>query len=149
MEIENLGRETWSQSWPFSMKKVWLPFSLCEEWEWTRLVNLLHGFSIFTPILHLRRRRMKLLNLQRMGPPQFKEKVPRTHSLKIENGKKEVWHPLLCMNFLYNFKMGGYRPLQITVNNPISIQRPDWLIEGQPSVWIDESLSVTGFSKGP
>jgi hypothetical protein len=58
--------------------------------KWTQLVNLLHCFSIFTPILHLRRRRMKLLNLQGMDPPQFKAKVPHTHSLKIENGKKEV-----------------------------------------------------------
>jgi hypothetical protein len=32
----------------------------------------------------------KILNLQRMGPPPFKGSVPRPHSLKIENGKKEV-----------------------------------------------------------
>jgi hypothetical protein len=31
-----------------------------------------------------------ILNLQRMGPPPFKESMPRHHSLKIENGKKEV-----------------------------------------------------------
>jgi hypothetical protein len=31
-----------------------------------------------------------ILNLQRMGPPPFKESVPRPHSMKIENGKKEV-----------------------------------------------------------
>jgi hypothetical protein len=30
------------------------------------------------------------LNLQRMGPPPFKESVPHPHSLKIKNGKKEV-----------------------------------------------------------
>jgi hypothetical protein len=41
----------------------------------------------FTPILHPWRRK-KLLNLQRMGPPQFKARVPHSHSLKIENGKK-------------------------------------------------------------
>jgi hypothetical protein len=29
-----------------------------------------------------------ILNLHRMGPPPFKESVPRPHSLKIENGKK-------------------------------------------------------------
>jgi hypothetical protein len=32
----------------------------------------------------------EILNLQRMGPPPFKECVPHPHSLKIENGKKEV-----------------------------------------------------------
>jgi hypothetical protein len=31
-----------------------------------------------------------ILNLQRMGPPPFKESVPRPQSLKLENGKKEV-----------------------------------------------------------
>jgi hypothetical protein len=31
-----------------------------------------------------------ILNLQRIGPPPFKESVPHPHSLKIENGKKEV-----------------------------------------------------------
>jgi hypothetical protein len=32
----------------------------------------------------------EILNLQRMNPPPFKESVPRPHSQKIENGKKEV-----------------------------------------------------------
>jgi hypothetical protein len=32
----------------------------------------------------------EILNLQRMGPPPFKKSLPRPHSLKIENGKKEV-----------------------------------------------------------
>jgi hypothetical protein len=32
----------------------------------------------------------EILYLQRIGPPPFKESVPRPHSLKIENEKKEV-----------------------------------------------------------
>jgi hypothetical protein len=32
----------------------------------------------------------EILNLQRMGPLPFRESVPRLHSLKIENVKKEV-----------------------------------------------------------
>jgi len=38
------------------------------------------------PILHFQRRREKNFNLQRMGPPQFKERVPHPHSLKLEKG---------------------------------------------------------------
>ena len=36
-----------------------------------------------------------ILNFQRMYPPPFKESVPHPHSLKIENGKKEVRQPLV------------------------------------------------------
>jgi hypothetical protein len=32
----------------------------------------------------------EILDLQRMGPPPFKESVPHLHAMKIENGKKEV-----------------------------------------------------------
>jgi len=41
-------------------------------------------------ILHPWRRRMEFSNLQRMGPPPFKESMPRPHSLKIENGVEDV-----------------------------------------------------------
>jgi hypothetical protein len=45
-------------------------------------------FSIFrsSPV----KEKNGILNLQRMGPPPFKESVSDPHSLKIENGKKEV-----------------------------------------------------------
>ena len=37
-----------------------------------------------------------ILNLWRMGPRlPLKESVPRPHSMKIKNGKKEVWQPLM------------------------------------------------------
>jgi len=39
-------------------------------------------------IFGLNRRKKNLLNLQKMGPPQFKKRVPCPHSLKIENGEK-------------------------------------------------------------
>jgi len=41
-------------------------------------------------ILHPWRRRMEFSNLQRIGPPPFKESMPHPHSLKIENGVKDV-----------------------------------------------------------
>jgi hypothetical protein len=35
-----------------------------------------------------------------MSPPPFKESVSRPRSLKIENGKKEVWQPLMWFNLI-------------------------------------------------
>jgi len=51
--------------------------------------NFVHE-NFFMPILHFQRRRKNLLNLQRMGPPQFKERVPHTHFLEIEDREKKV-----------------------------------------------------------
>jgi hypothetical protein len=45
----------------------------------------------------------EILNLQRMGPLTFKETVPRSHSLKIKNGKKELWQPLMAKHICYGF----------------------------------------------
>jgi hypothetical protein len=43
---------------------------------------------------------MKLLILHRMDPPQFKEKVPHAHSLKIENVTPilHLWRRMKLLN---------------------------------------------------
>jgi hypothetical protein len=55
---------------------------LCGKTYAQEVFSILHS----SPVVE----KNEILNLQRMGPPPFKENVPRPHSLKIENGKKEV-----------------------------------------------------------
>jgi len=49
-----------------------------------------HAKSFSFSILHPWRRRKDFSNLQRMGPPPFKESMPHPHSPKIENGVENV-----------------------------------------------------------
>jgi hypothetical protein len=55
---------------------------LCGKTFAQEVFSILHSSSV--------EEKNGILNLQRMGPPLFKESVPRPRSLKIENGKKEV-----------------------------------------------------------
>jgi hypothetical protein len=69
-----------------------------------------------------------ILQSPRMDSPPFKESVPRPHSPFFENGKKEVWKPLLfrAMTMFYRtdnilqifltFSLNVVNILQKTVN---------------------------------
>jgi len=54
-----------------------------EDEEWREMERMENGKIFFTPILHFERRRNYFLNLERMDPPQFRERVPHPHSPKI------------------------------------------------------------------
>ena len=60
----------------------------CEKQKLCRKTFAQEVFSI----LHfsLLEEKNEILNLHRMDPPPFMESMPRPHSLRIENGKKEV-----------------------------------------------------------
>ena len=74
---------------PLAVKEV----TPCEKQKLCRKTFAWEVFSIlhFSPL----EEKNEILNLHRMDPPPFMEGMPRPHSLRIENGKKEVWQPLI------------------------------------------------------
>jgi hypothetical protein len=83
----------------YSHVRIWSPFShpsctFCSvDSRWKKQPQVKNNKT-----LHKKFSPFSILQSPRMGPPPFKESVPRPHSAFSENGKKEVWQPLITQS---------------------------------------------------